>query len=216
VDLRGEWFPSVSDLWAVSLFYKRVIDPIELVIYNDNNATRFENVGRGMLIGVELEARVSLETLLPALKGFRLSSNLAFIHSQVSLGTFELNQKREWDADAPETRPLYGQSPYVLNADLTYDFEAAGITTGIFFNVFGPRLAAVSKKAAPDIYEQPAPTLNASFQKKLGRGLTLSLGLANLLDAEIRKIYTFKDQDYFQTRYRSGRTGSLAIGYSFK
>lgn len=213
-DIRWEWMRTVSGMIAASAFFKYLYNPIELVIINDNGTYQYNNVDEGKLYGLEFEARANLETVLPALKGLQISVNAALIHSAVDLGATELADKRQWDPDIPATRPLQGQSPYVINCNLMYDNETYGIAAGLFFNVFGPRLSAVSKKAAPDVYEQPTWLLDGGIEKKIGDRLRVRLQCKNILDPEIKKTYTYKGKDYFYSLNRKGRSFSLSAGYS--
>ena len=67
-DVRWEWFPSINDVYAVSLFVKNFDNPIERVIKNYNGEITFQNVDFAFVRGIELEARRSI----PYLPGFRL------------------------------------------------------------------------------------------------------------------------------------------------
>ncbi|MBN1759661.1 MAG: carboxypeptidase-like regulatory domain-containing protein [Chitinispirillaceae bacterium] len=213
-DLRWEWMQGVSGMLAASAFVKYMRHPIELVIINDNGTYQYNNVDEGILFGCELEGRLGLEQLIAVLKGLQVSLNAAFIYSAVDLGETELADKRQWDPDIEPTRPLQGQSPYVINCNLMYDNETWGLAGGLFFNVFGPRLSAVSKKAAPDVYEQPAWLLDGGIEKKFGERWSVKLQCKNILDPKIKKTYTYKGKEYFYSLNRKGRSFSFSAGYS--
>lgn len=215
-DLRWEWTQNVADLLAASIFYKYIQKPIELVIIDENGTLQHQNVQRGQLFGFELENRFSLKRLNPNLDGLQLGMNFAFIQSQVDLGEDELKSKQFFDPNISTTRQLQGQSPYVFNCDLSYANEQLGLSTGFFFNIFGERIAAVSKAFSPDVYEQPAPMLDFMVEKSFIKNCKLKISVKNIFDVESKKTYTFKKNKYFYERNRKGRSLSISIGYSFK
>jgi hypothetical protein len=89
------------------------------------------------------------------------------------------------------------------------------LTAGLFFNVFGPRLSAVSKKSSPDVYEQPYPLLNIAAGKKFGQ-FSIKTDIKNIINPDVSKIYTYKGKDYYHTRHKNGRSYSVNIGYTLK
>jgi hypothetical protein len=75
-------------------------------------------------------------------------------------------------------------------------------------------LAAIGKSGTPDIYEQPASTLNFSLSKGLTENINLKLSVKNIMNSREKEVYTFKDQDYISKLHRKGRSISLGIKYS--
>ncbi|MEM7657191.1 MAG: TonB-dependent receptor, partial [Bacteroidota bacterium] len=118
------------------------------------------------------------------------------------------------DPSLPTTIPLFGQSPYVLNGELAYiDKEDLGLQISASFNVFGPRLFAVGG-GAPDIYEQPRPSLNFSIAKDIGKYLSVRFRANNLLNPEYKFTQDFKGETYFFQNNRVGRTFSLGLSFN--
>lgn len=210
-DLRWEWFMRPGEIAAVSLFYKRFDDPIERTIINDNFETRYQNVDDARVYGAELEVRTGLDRFATFLKGFQVGGNLTLTHSATAIPQEELIKIRAFDPEASERRPLQGQSPFVINAEVGYEAERAQIA--LFYNVFGRRISDVTLGGTPNIYELPFHAVDAVVDIKLTPSLQLKASARNLLDAEIRRAYPFKDEYYFAERYRTGRSFSLGLTY---
>jgi outer membrane receptor protein involved in Fe transport len=172
-DLRWEWFWGERELVAASLFQKWFRDPIEQVIVNvAQGDVSYANAEGATARGVELEARATLARVSRALAGFRASANLTLIDSQIDLG----------DEAGPQTsrsRPLQGQSPYVVNVDVGWEGERTSLS--LLYNVFGRRIAEVGIEGLPDVYEQPFHRVDATASQALGEGFRLKLTGTNLL-----------------------------------
>src|SRR5690606_2958861 len=87
-DLRWEWFPSVSEVVAVSVFYKYFDQPIEKIASarGGSRLVSFRNATWAQNVGAELELRKNLEFMGGAFEGFSLGGNFAYVYSQVRLG----------------------------------------------------------------------------------------------------------------------------------
>lgn len=153
-DLRWELFPTPTEVFAVSVFYKLFEDPIESVIYDQNGNITYENIQGANNYGAEFEARVGLGLLSDHLDSFSAMANFALIRSEVQLSEDE----RALATSA--RRPLAGQSPYVANLALGYEPQNTGISTFLYYNVFGRRIQDVGRVGLPDIYEEPFHALD--------------------------------------------------------
>ncbi len=212
-DLRWEWFSRPGEIYAVSVFYKRFYNPIELVIKNNNYWITWQNVDDALTFGAELEARKKLDVLYSKLANFTLGGNLSLIHSSVDIGDRELEIIRQTKPDAESTRPFQGQSPYLLNLNLSYDNMEKGLSSSIYYNIFGERLAAIGKGGTPDVYEQPASMLNFSLSKKIIQNLSLKLAAKNILDSKDKKVHEYKGKEYVSSLFQRGRSFSLGLKY---
>ena len=213
-DLRWEWFFQAGQFVSVSLFYKDLRNAIERSdLKVDSEVITFKNRPTASLYGLEFEARQSLAFLGDALQPFSLGGNLALVQSVAELLPEELANKRQFFPDVSSTRPLYDQSPYVLNLDLNYDQPRLGTTAALIFNVSGPRIA-ITKLNAEDVYEQPAPTLDFVVTQRLSRHSTLKFSAKNLLDPRIERTYG-KESDLIYSAYTKGLTFGLSFNYEF-
>ncbi|HYE59173.1 MAG TPA: TonB-dependent receptor [Rhodothermales bacterium] len=206
LDARFEWFARPGDLYAVSAFAKRLQNPIERVF--DVGARRFtnRNVPEGRVYGLELEARRAFA--LGGSKRLQPGLNVSLIHSEVDVDPAEAALIRQDDPNAETRRPLFGQSPYLVNGELTYTDAAR--SASLFYNVFGARLSEVVYGPTPDAYEQPRHSLDFSFSQRLGRA-TVRAQAKNLLGSRERDVITYRGRDYVYKDRALGRTLSLGV-----
>lgn len=203
VDVRWEWFPTDEEVLAASVFYKRFTDPIEQAIVSAAQGDiLYVNAPQADVIGIELEGRVALGRITPALDRLRLATNVSFIESEVDFG----------GAPGPQTndsRELQGQSPYVVNVALTWLAPFGTELTGLY-NVAGRRLVEVGFNQLPDTYEQPFHRVDLTLGRELAEGWKLKAAISNLLDQEVE----LKQEDLTVLRYRPGIAGSIALEWS--
>ncbi|MBD3168888.1 MAG: TonB-dependent receptor plug domain-containing protein [candidate division Zixibacteria bacterium] len=213
-DVRWEWFTRPGEILATSIFYKTFENPIERVIKNDNGEIQYQNVDEATVYGAEFEARKRLDFLGTFFERFQLGCNLSLVRSIVDISAEEMEVIREYDPDADNTRPLQGQSPYLLNLDLTYDNRETKTMASLSYSVFGERLSEVSLGGTPDIYEQPRPDMNFVFNQNLWGSIDMKFSVKNILDSSVEKLHTFKGADYIYQSYKRGRTVSLGFSYN--
>jgi outer membrane receptor protein involved in Fe transport len=199
---------------SASVFYKQLTAPIEQAfIRGDGSKLGYRNSGPADLFGVEFEARKSLAMLHPQLADFSVGGNVALIQSSTDLDPLEYQFKTNILPHAESTRPLFEQSPYILNLDASYDNRASGTSVSLIYNVSGPRLILASL-TSEDVYEQPAPTLDLIFSQRIGRQATIKLTAKNLLDSIRERTYG-KDGQLIFSSYRVGRTFGVSLSYDF-
>ncbi|MGQ0505707.1 MAG: TonB-dependent receptor domain-containing protein [Myxococcaceae bacterium] len=200
-DLRWEWFPSEMDVLAATVFAKQFTNPIEQVNQNVTGDLSFVNTPLARSGGVELEARTSLSRLSSVLSGFRLGGNLSLVYSRIDLGHREVN------LETNRSRPLQGQSPYLVNLNAGYLVERTGTEVTVLYNVAGPRIIEVGTNGLPDIYDQPIHRLDLTFAQNLGPSLRLKLTGTNLLNSP-----TVAKQGALEVyRYRTGVAANVSL-----
>ncbi|MDA0333698.1 MAG: outer membrane beta-barrel protein [bacterium] len=212
-DLRWEWFPHPGEIFAVSAFYKDFTDPIERAILTTNGEVQYQNVDQATVTGVEFEARRDLAFVGSRWHNFFAGGNLALIYSNVDIPASELAIIRGFDADAATSRALQGQSPYVVNLDISYDNFETRTAAGLYYNIFGRRLSEVSLGGTPNVYEEPRSTVDFTLAKGIGTLYSLKFAARNLLDPAYRFVYPFKGTDYIAQEYHQGRSFSLSLAY---
>ncbi len=214
-DLRLEWYPTSGEVFTVSGFYKKLDNPIERVLRFDiaEKAESVQNVSEASVVGIEFEARKNLGFISHAFSNFQLITNLTFVKSEVDIPEAELIQARETQQNPETTRSLTGQSPYLVNIDLSYFSGEKGISSNLSYNVFGDRLSRVSQGSAPDIFERSYANLNFNASKVIGKYFTLSFSANNLLDPKVTYSQIFKGNEYIYNQYRNGRTFSVGVKY---
>lgn len=213
-DLRWEWFTNPGDVYSVSFFYKDFTDPIERVIVDYDGQTTFENVDKAVVMGMEFEARQSLGVFSRFLGGFKAGGNISLVRSEVDIPEKEMVYIRAYDPGAKSTREFMGQSPYVLNLDLSWENEERGFSSTLFYNVFGKRLSENALGGTPDVYEKPASMLNITFSKKCVSRVSFKFSAKNLLNSRERKVQEYRGKEYIRSEFGKGRSFSLGVGYT--
>ncbi len=232
VDLRYEFFMGGKDMLSLGGFYKRFDGHIELVPFNtatDNFKPR--NSGIAQVFGGEFEIRKGLRqhTSSKFLQGFFFAANVSIVHSMVDLtsvlvdndGKTEL-QLRQENARDGETinkfRRMSGQSPYAVNASISYDFPNDRGAVSLAYNVQGDQLTIIGSGRVPDVYTISFHSLNFNAYVNLGekRNSRLTLRVQNLLDDDRTLVYrSYEAEDQIFTSYKPGVSIRLAYRYSF-
>jgi hypothetical protein len=215
-DLRWEWFRKPGEIVAMSVFYKDMQDAIEEVIIGGTNGQlQYQNVDQATILGAEIEFRSTLSSIPVGLfKRMSLGLNTSFIKSNVDIAETELAVRKAINPDASSRRDLQGQSPFIVNTDLTYENAEKQFTGALYFNVFGQRLSSVSLGGAPDVFERPSPQLDMTLSKGFVRGWSAKLSVKNVLNSAFEQTYRFEGQDYTYYSYNKGRSFSLGFSYS--
>lgn len=219
-DFRWEWFVNPGEIIAVSGFAKYLKNPIELVITSPININvQPRNTQDAKIYGVEFEYRRNLGFLMNTLRNFRLGGNLTLVHSEIKVDAEELAEARAQDPtrEVPDTRPLAGQSPYLVNLDLAFDNWSSGTSLSLFYNVFGRRLEYNSEGLTPDVYEQPRHQLDFIGSQRIIGSTTFKLSVKNILDQDYKLVYDNRNgmysQEYVQRWYPMGISYSIGMSY---
>ena len=217
IDHRFEMFPNLGELISFSAFYKHFTDPIEQVIIATaaNTEITWKNVARAQLWGVEFELKKNLGALHPTLGPFDVAFNATYIQSATDIAADELQEIRSTDPDHLDTRPMFGQSPYIVNGILNYSNDSLGLSLNAGFNISGSKLVLVTPGGTPDVYDQPRAALDLGISKSMGDHFTWKLQGRNLLDATYRQYYSFKGEEYTFQSFNLGRTFSVGLTYNF-
>ncbi len=179
-DIRGEWYPGAGQIVSASGFYKRITNATEMSVDGaaQIKSLTYVNVPLVENIGVELEYRFKLSTIFRTdsskiLDNLTLFTNFAYIKSKVDvskiLGT------------TADTRPLQGQSPYIINAGLQYLDLDKGWGASISYNVIGRRIVIVGNDAEPDFYETPRHVLDFQLSKIFKQKFEIKLNVRDVL-----------------------------------
>ena len=223
-DFRVEWFPRAGEVLSLSLFYKDLQAPLEQTSFYDDitdlNFFKYVNAPTGTIRGLEFEARKRLDQLSSTLRQFSLFFNYTYIASSVPV----TGQAAEFVDQS--TRPLQGQPEYVINAGLNYDNDEYRFYAGLFYNVTGPLLYAAGSPFVepgttkvlsyfPDIYQQPAPSLDFNLTQGLTDNWKITFRGKNLLNPWNNKTQTLNGTEYIYSSYTKGWDLSLNAAYSF-
>jgi len=209
-DIRFEYFPTPRETLAVSVFAKHFVDPIEPVILQTGgaNSLTYENSPSANLIGLELEARKSLDFLSEHLKRVSIISNLTLAESKITV--------RQTGANfiTNTSRALTNQAPYVVNVAVDYAGET-GFNARLLYNVVGPSVVEVGTGGLDDSYEQPRHRLDAAISQDLGQHFNVRVTGENLLNAPfLMTVGSSARDDRIVRKYTEGATFLLSLQYA--
>ena len=215
VDLRFEYFMKPGELLSVSVFGKNFKNPIERIFSKEavGSELSWSNVDNAKLYGVEFEARKGLDFIDERWSEFSIGGNLTLIKSIVDLSEDEYQFVKDKRPSAGDTRQLFGQAPYIVNAFLNYNNAEKGLKANLSFNVSGEKLVVVGRKGDPHIYDQPRPTLDFNIGKVFNEKFSMKFAAKNLMNAKVNWEMHFKDIDYQTNAYSLGRTYSIGFSY---
>ncbi len=224
VDLRWEWFMKRAQFISFSAFYKNFNNPIELVrIPEQQTSAEYQprNVGNGRLFGGEFELRKDLGFISESLEALSFNTNVTVVYSAITMTDLEYKARKSYEREGEtigRTRDMAGQSPWVINAGVSYTNNSLGTNVGLFYNVKGPTLFIVGTGLIPDIYTQPIHSLNFSYNQKLGKNKNtiLEFNISNLLNWKDQTLYqSFNAESQVFTSLNPGITFSLGVNHKF-
>lgn len=212
-DFRWEYFYAPGEMVSFSGFYKLIRNPIErFMVQKEVNRIEYRNHTDAEVYGLEFEFRKSLD-FIPVLKNFQLGSNISLIKSVTDVDSTRYILAVSIDPEFQKTRPMFGQSPYLVNAFLSYNNTSLGLNANLAFNIAGEKIVLISKFATPDVYERPYPRLDFNISKILYDRFRVKFSLENILDPDFRQTYNLNGKDYIFRSHSSGREFKIGISY---
>ena len=186
LDARWEYYPRAGEIFAVSGFYKKFDKPLVESVVGSGGAGCIvlpANAESARSYGIELEARRGLDFLPGTLRNLSLGINATILNSDVVLDTLRFGRKKAG-------LDLQGQSPFLLNASLTWVNPPTRTSISLLYNYFGDRIARYGGTVAPgvippNLIESGRSSLDAKVSQSLG-ALKMSLGATNLTNRQPR------------------------------
>jgi outer membrane receptor protein involved in Fe transport len=225
MDVRYEIFPGAGQIFSISGFYKYFKNPIELVNRTGVSGASelyYTNVSKVVNYGIELEYRIKLDAFAKGaskqntfLSNTTLYTNLALIKSEVDVSQII--------GSSSTSRPLQGQSPYIVNAGIQYTETKSNFTFSASYNVVGRRIYIVGNVQEPDVWENQRNVIDLQISKSfLDKKLEVKLNVRDLLaqdlifyqDINLNKKYD-KNVDNRWQETTFGQTISLSLNYTF-
>jgi outer membrane receptor protein involved in Fe transport len=199
LDLRWEWYPTPAEAVSVALFAKDFRDPIERVFLG-TSGTRiitFTNAEAAHNYGVEVELRKGL-----AFMGETLETTTFFTNATLMKSEIRINQSLTGAFQTADHRPMVGQSPYVVNAGLTYASPDNAVSATVLYNVAGRRIASAAELPLPSVYEEARHSLDLSLRFPLMAGVKAKVDFENVLDSPYEMTQGSVVRDYWRTGRR--------------
>ncbi|WP_316841170.1 TonB-dependent receptor [Pedobacter gandavensis] len=188
-DFRAELFPGLGETLSVGAFYRYFDKPVEM---NRENAqdSRINYVIRNAInaknYGLELEFRKKLDFIMDKtwLSNLTVFGNATYIKSEVTQAAVQQLTGPEV-LPSKAKRPLYGQTPYLINAGLQY--SAQHLVMNVVYNKTGRKLYLVSAMMLSNEYQRPYSQLDAQLSYKfLKPRIELKFNAGNLLNEKIQ------------------------------
>lgn len=230
MDLRYEWYPRAGEIISASVFYKHFNKTLENYVNGTGSAYDITPVNNKSArnIGVEIEVRKKLDFISESsfIKNLSLYLNLALIDSKVNTDSFYIKNT------LVTSRPLSGQSPYVINASLGYTSTNGKFSANILYNVIGQRLYLVGGDRLGNVYETPRNLLDLQVSYAVTRHSEFRLNVKDIINNPVRLYFDQDlnkklgavgfadgridpDKDWLLQQYKPGRTFSLTYAYKF-
>lgn len=187
-DIRYEYFPRANEQFLLGAFYKRIEDPIELLLIRQTSLTTGPrnltptNSGTALNWGIEMDFSKFFNK-------FGIRANYTFTNS--SLTTIKSERVRENPDDessqlilreVSQTRPLQGQADHIGNLSLLYKNQTTGTDIQLAAVYTGERIEIVSPWLDLDIWSRPFTQLDFSYEQRLGNWVVF-LKVNNLLNS---------------------------------
>jgi hypothetical protein len=225
-DLRYELFPRPAEQFMVGVFYKQILNPIEVGIFTQGQNTYFmpDNFGTAENFGFEID-------FIKYFNWLGVKANYTFTHSEIS--TIKVKNIENPDPNAADRvkqitvmqiRPLNNQAMHVFNFSLLV--KKADWDGQLAVSYSGERINAISRFEGNDIWESGFVQLDASLEKSFRNGFVIFAKAVNLLNSPMthfikqsnatnvengktNKGYEIIRQDYY------GYTNQLGFRYKF-
>ncbi len=169
-DVRWEHYGEENRFMAISGFYKSFENPIEINYFDVTtpNTLIARNTEEAIVYGVELEMRNSLYSNDNYRVSFNINSSLIVSKLEMSENELIARQSVAGDRKIDTFRKLQGQSPYLVNAGISYDLFESDFEAGLFYNVQGRALQVIGVGQFPDVFTEPFHSLNLNASKRFG------------------------------------------------
>ncbi len=204
-DLKYERYPNPGEVLSIGVFAKQFDKPIERIDIATGGApiVSFFNADGASNLGLELEARKNLGTIVSALEAYSVFSNVTIMRSTIDIGTGA-------SANTNASRPMMGQAPWVANVGSAWNSRSGKLSATLLYSAVGPRIYSAGTIPFPDVTEQTRHVVDLSLRFPLSTAMQIKVDARNLLDAPYRLL----QGPVTREEYRLGR--QLAIGAQWR
>lgn len=216
LDVKGEYYfgEEGTNLITLTGFYKYIDSPINRVGSNSAaNQITYVNVPEATVIGVELEAKVTLFEAEDIKFSFGFNGALLYseqIQEDIPEDDVTIRFTNKKDK-------LQGASPVLLNGDLTLAInnEKIDFTSSLVGNYFSERIYAVGVGTNENVEEGSIIGLDFINKLKINKKIGVSLGIKNILDPTIKLTQEAQGRDIILNSFRRGIDISAGFSYKF-
>ncbi len=219
VDLKYEWFLEKGQVFSLSGFAKQIKNPINLVVANDATGTQiyFRTGEKATIYGVEVELRKHLLYDSEENEKLTIGFNASYMHTEQDLynqisGTYSVSFDKKTDQ-------LQGASPFILNADVRYNFNLSSkinSSVNIIGNYFSDRVYALGSGSLGNKIEKGVPTLDFVSKNKISDKSELNFYIKNLLNPNTEITRELNNQEnIILSSYKKGMNVGITYKYKF-
>ena len=233
-DIRWELYPSTSEIFSLGAFYKYFENPIELYFQpgvGSGGTLSFApgNAPSATNYGVEIDTRIKLSHIASLLNGsdqhqkanwmsqFTIVANASLIKSSIQLS------QADKETNINTSRPMMGQSPYIINTGIFYQNDSIGLIISAMYNVVGERVVIAGVPGIPEVWEMPRHLVDLTVNKSVGEHFDVRFGIQDMLnqstvwiqDANHDGVLDRKNDQQLQS-FKRGTYFTFGVTYSFK
>ncbi|WP_114937671.1 TonB-dependent receptor [Mucilaginibacter endophyticus] len=219
-DLRYEFYPAAGQIFSVSVFYKKFQNAIEPKIEDSNSSTTISyfNSKSAYVYGFELEARKTLDFI----NGGNFFKNTT-AYANFSLNRSKVTNPNDGIVRLEKSRPLVGQSPYVINAGLQHNELDNKLSINVLYNRLGKRIFYAGGERFSSVYEQPRNVLDFQIGYKVLKSKgEVKFSASDVLNQKYNFIYELDGKPYIPSgtgytfkSYLPGANYALSFNYTF-
>lgn len=226
IDLKYELYPTSKELFALNLFGKYIDKAIERSFTasgNSNGQTiTFFNADHAKIAGIELEGIISLKRISENLNKWTLGANTTIMYSDVKRS--DEQKLQESKTQKTQKRTLQGAAPWIVNADLRYEFKNKlnlPQSLSLVYNVSGSKIFGVGTNSIDNIYERSFHQLDFVYKSDLTKNWNIKFGIMNILNSEYKLELGDKSDakvsatTMTHTNLKRGTNFNLTLGYTF-
>jgi outer membrane receptor protein involved in Fe transport len=209
-DLRYELFPKNEEQFFVGAFYKDIKNPIEFALLSLDQGgqaiTTPQNLGTAKIAGGEI-------VYSRYFGNFGVSGNYTYTYSNVkSPKVYNTTTALGKDTSILklQDRPLQGQTGNVINLSLLYKNDKQKTFIQLAYTYTSKTLPFIYNGYGYDYYIQPQSFLALSAEKQIGRHLTLTAKVNNILNTPT----TIKIDNLIQSKDIYNVSFNLGLRYS--
>jgi outer membrane receptor protein involved in Fe transport len=178
LDLRYEMYSKTADQLLLGVFYKRILDPIEITAVKPQNINNLYlqpvNIGTATNYGFEAVVTKYFGPI-------GISANYTYTKSSITNDSMIYASRPS--RRVSETRPLQGQSNHVGNVSLIYKNPRIGFDLQAALVYTGERISFISPYYGLHYWQSPTTQLDLSFEKRIIRKLTVYGKINNITNA---------------------------------
>jgi TonB-dependent receptor len=203
-ELRLEWYPHgahSNELINIGFFYKQLDRPIERfrMIFNEGfDQFVYVNTGKARVYGIEAELRKNLDFISGNFfRNLSVVLNGSWFKSNVNVPSMP----QYVGYDGARSRPMQGQSPYLINAAFNYENPGLGTKISATYNRAADYIYAVGanrgKRADTDIMMKARDQLDLIWRQRINKTWGISAGIQNILNTPVLLYQDWKHNYHY-------------------